>query len=63
MPKGIPHTLTQCRRHGLCAHPPYYPHTRVNIDLDPGVRRALQLHAFLHDVPYPRYGERTRNQT
>jgi hypothetical protein len=61
--KAYRYTLTQCRRHGLCTDPRDYAHTHVNVDLDRGVRRALELHAFLDDVPYPRYGERTRNQT
>lgn len=32
-----------------------YPHTRVNVELDVGVERALELRAFMSDVPYPRY--------
>jgi hypothetical protein len=40
-----------------------YPHTRLNIDVDRGIRRALELHAFPADVPYPRYGEPARKQS
>jgi hypothetical protein len=49
------YVLTQCRRHGICFDPTDYPHTRVEIDVDRGVKRALELRAFLEDVPYPRY--------
>lgn len=49
------YTLTQSVRHGLCADWRDYPHTRVNIELEVGVRRALDLGAFLEGVPYKRY--------
>jgi hypothetical protein len=49
------YTLGQSRRHGICADWRDYPHTRVNIELERGLRRALELKAFLYDVPYPRY--------
>jgi hypothetical protein len=32
-----------------------YPNTRVKIDLDRGLRRALKLKSFLPHVPYKRY--------
>jgi hypothetical protein len=49
------YTLTQCRRHGICADYRQYPHTRVQIDVDRGIRRALELNAFMTGVRYPRY--------
>jgi REP element-mobilizing transposase RayT len=49
------YTLRQCKRHGICADYRDYPHTRVFIDLDKGVKRALELHAFMNDVRYKRY--------
>jgi len=49
------YVLTQSVRHGLCAHWRDYPHTRVNVELERGVRRALELGAFMEGVPYPRY--------
>jgi REP element-mobilizing transposase RayT len=52
------YTLTQSVRHGLCRDWREYPHTHVAIDLDVGVRRALDLHAFLEGVPYKRYQKR-----
>jgi len=44
----------QPRRHGI-GPSEVYPHTRVRIDLERGVKRALQLKAFLDGVPYKRY--------
>jgi len=49
------YTLTQSERHGLCADYRTYPHTRINIDLDRALKRAIELNAFLEGVPYPRY--------
>jgi hypothetical protein len=53
--RAFRYTLTQCRRHGICADPSGYPHTRVNVDIDRAVRRALDLNAFMQGVPYKRY--------
>ncbi|MHB1156518.1 MAG: transposase [Phycisphaerales bacterium] len=53
--RAFRYTFTQCKRHGICDHPDDYPHTHVNVELDRGLKRALQLHAFMEDVPYPRY--------
>ena len=49
------YTLRQGMRHKLCQDWRSYPNTRVNIDLDRGVARALELKAFLDEIPYPRY--------
>ena len=54
------YTLGQARRHGICADHRDYPHTHVNIDLDRGVKRALELDAFMTGVPYKRYDDRKR---
>ena len=54
------YTLTQCRRHGICPDWHDYPHTRVDIELERGLRRATELQAFLYGVPYPRYERRRR---
>jgi hypothetical protein len=35
-----------------------YPHTRVYLDRDRAIARAVQLKAFLEDVPYKRYEEK-----
>ena len=49
------YTLRQTVRNGICADWRDYAHTRVNIDLDRGVKRALELNAFLEGIPYRRY--------
>ena len=56
--RAFKYTYTQCRRHGVCADPARYPHTRVNVDVERTVRRALELGAFLESVPYKRYEQR-----
>jgi hypothetical protein len=52
------YVFTQCKRHGICADPRNYPHTRVNVELERAIARANELRAFLNDVPYKRYGQR-----
>lgn len=49
------YTQTQCRRHGLCDDPADYPHTRIYIDCERAIRRAVELEAFMPNVPYQRY--------
>jgi REP element-mobilizing transposase RayT len=49
------YTLGQSVRHGICKDYRAYRHTRVFIDLDKGVKRALQINAFMTGVPYKRY--------
>ena len=56
------YTLTQCRRHGICSDPGEYRPTRVNIDLERGVKRAVELNAFLEGVPYARYDRKRRSR-
>ncbi|HEY2589722.1 MAG TPA: hypothetical protein VGI81_28520 [Tepidisphaeraceae bacterium] len=55
------YTLKQSVRHHLASDYRSYPHTVVNVELDRGIKRALALQAFLSEVPYPRYGQSTRN--
>ena len=52
------YTLTQCRRHGICDDFKNYPHTRQFIDHDKALSRAIELRAFLSEVPYARYNRR-----
>jgi len=54
------YTYTQCRRHGVAPDPARYPHTRVNVDLERALRRALELGAFLESVLYKRYQQPPR---
>jgi REP element-mobilizing transposase RayT len=49
------YTLTQAVRHGIVRDWHDYPHTRAPIDLERGLKRALELKAFLEHVPYKRY--------
>ena len=58
------YVLLQSVRHGICADWREYPNTRVYIELERGLRRALELHAFLEGVPYKRYqrGKRKRDE-
>ncbi len=55
------YTLMQSVRCGLCRDWREYPHTRVNVELERGVKRALELGAFLEGVPYKRYLRKKRN--
>lgn len=52
--------LTQSIRHRLCADRRDYAHTRAYLQLEPALRRALELNAFLEGVPYKRYGQRRK---
>jgi hypothetical protein len=52
------YTLLQSVRYGLCRDYKLYPHTHVNIELERGMKRALELKVFLEDVPYKRYERR-----
>jgi hypothetical protein len=49
------YTYTQCVRHGICADPRDYPHTRVNVEMERAIRRAVELDAFMTGVRYKRY--------
>lgn len=52
------YTLTQCRRHGITDDYRLYPNTRVYVEIEAAVRRALQLEAFMEGMPYKRYERR-----
>lgn len=49
------YTLTQAKRHGIVDDWREYPHTHVAIELERGLKRALELKAFMEGVPYKRY--------
>lgn len=53
--KAYRYTLRQSERHGLVSDWQDYPHTRVDITLERGLKRALELGAFLEGMPYKRY--------
>jgi hypothetical protein len=52
------YTFRQAMRHGIVSDWREYPHTRAQIELERGVKRALELKAFLEGVPYKRYQKR-----
>ncbi|MDP7288207.1 MAG: hypothetical protein QGH94_09470 [Phycisphaerae bacterium] len=45
---------TQCVRHGICSDWREYRNTRVLVELERGVKRALEIDAFMEGVPYKR---------
>ena len=49
------YVLTQSTRHKLQSYGKPYPHTRTYLQLEPALKRALELHAFMEGVPYKRY--------
>jgi hypothetical protein len=49
------YTLTQAWRHRLILDEEEYAHTRVNVELERAIKRALKLKTFLDGVPYKRY--------
>ncbi|MDZ4658636.1 MAG: hypothetical protein SH868_13755 [Bythopirellula sp.] len=49
------YTLTQAKRHGIVEDWHQYPHTHVSIELERGLKRALELKAFMQGMPYKRY--------
>jgi hypothetical protein len=53
--RAYKYTLTQSVRHGIVRDWRDYPHTRIAIELERGLKRALELKAFLEHVPYKRY--------
>jgi hypothetical protein len=53
------YTLFQAVRHGIVRDWREYPHTRINMELEPAIRRSLQLNAFLEGVPYKRYRDKS----
>ena len=54
--------LSQSVRNGLCKDWRDCPNTRVSIELDRGVRRAMELHAFMEEAPYKRYLDLRRSR-
>jgi REP element-mobilizing transposase RayT len=53
--RAYKYTLTQAMRHGIVKDWRVYQHTHVAIELERGLKRALELKAFLEHVPYKRY--------
>jgi len=53
------YVLLQAVRHGIVRDWRDYPHTRVNVDMQPAIKRATELKAFLYGIRYKRYERRT----
>jgi REP element-mobilizing transposase RayT len=53
--RAYKYTLIQSVRHGIVNDWRDYPHTRIAIELERGLKRAHELKAFLESVPYNRY--------
>jgi REP element-mobilizing transposase RayT len=53
--RAYKYTLLQAVRHNIVNDFCEYPHTRAPIELERGLKRALELRAFLEHVPYKRY--------
>ncbi|MEX0777041.1 MAG: transposase [Phycisphaeraceae bacterium] len=49
------YTLRQAVRHGIAMDWKAYPHTRVWVELEPALKRALELDALMPSIPYKRY--------
>jgi len=52
------YTLMQAVRAGIVRDYRLYPHTRIFVPMEPAIRRATELNAFLPHVPYKRYERR-----
>ena len=49
------YVLNQAVRARLVRHWKEYPHTRINVEMERAIRRAVELNAFMEGVPYARY--------
>jgi hypothetical protein len=58
--RAYKYTLIQAVRHGIVSDWGEYPHTRAPIELERGLKRSLELGAFLEHVPYKRYANPPR---
>jgi REP element-mobilizing transposase RayT len=56
--RAYKYTLIQAVRHGIVSDWRNYQHTHVPIELERGLKRALEVGAFLEGVPYKRYANR-----
>jgi hypothetical protein len=56
------YTLRQAERAGIVHDWRLYRHTRVNVGMNVAIERAVELHAFMEDVPYARYERRKKRR-
>jgi hypothetical protein len=55
------YTRDQAVKAGIVRHHSQYAHTRVYLDRDRSIARAVELNTFLDDVPYARYERKRRH--
>lgn len=53
--RAYQYTLMQAVRAGIVRDYREYPHTRIDLELEPAIARAVELNAFPERVPYKRY--------
>jgi hypothetical protein len=61
--RAFRYTKLQAVRAGIVTNHRNYPFTRIHIDCERGIARALELRAYLQDVPYHRYDRRRRRSS
>jgi hypothetical protein len=49
------YTLIQSMRHRIVQDWSAYPHTKVNVEIEAAIQRALERNAFMESVPFKRY--------
>jgi hypothetical protein len=54
------YTLMQAVRAGMVADWREYPHTRVNVEIERAIQRAVELKAFMEGVPFAWYERRKK---
>ena len=57
------YTLLQSVRHGIISDYRLCPHTRVRVERDIAIARAVELNALLADVPYARYDRHRKRRS
>jgi len=60
--RAFNYTRDQAVKARLVKHFSEYPHTRVYLDRDRAIARAVELKAFLEEVPYARYEKHLRKK-
>jgi REP element-mobilizing transposase RayT len=56
------YTLAQSERHGIVRDWRFYPHTRVDVDMEIAIAGAVELRAFLAGLGYPRYERKRKGE-
>jgi len=60
--KAYRYTCIQSERHNVSTDWKTYPHTRLHLELEPCIKRAHQLKAFMEGVPYKRYQDKKKRK-